>query len=447
MMAKILLACWSMTSAAVLLLGLAVLALTPLPEVHALENGLALTPPMGWLSWERFGCNVDCQNHPTSCISQDLYLTQAQLVVLGGYRDAGYRYINIDDCWSEKERNENGDIVASASRFPRGIQWLAREIHALGLLLGLYGDIGSQTCAGYPGFEGNFEKDALNLASLEIDSIKVDGCHSNHSTFNETYPAFGKALNKTGRPILYNCQWPLYDANSHHGENPDLLNHEIGQTCNQWRNYYDIFDDWTSVRVTIDFFSRSSPSDTLVRAGGPGHWNDPDMLVIGNPGLSLSEQQIQFGLWAIFAAPLLMSVDLREISPESATILLNTEVIAVNQDPMGHQGYCAHGADSDIRVYVRELLPSTGIPCGKGLSDTWAVALVNFMSIFQEREIIFNPKDHLPHGGDQWETFHARDIVHHVDKGIYNSSMSVPVDESSLRMFVVVRSCAHKMDE
>lgn len=361
-------------------------------------------------------------------------------MVVGGYRDAGYRYVNIDDCWSEKERDSDGNLVADRHRFPSGMRYLADEIHSLGLLFGLYGDIGTMTCARYPGFAGHFEQDARRLAlDFEIDSIKVDGCNSDSSIYNITYPAFGAALNKTGRPILYNCQWPLYSKETHHGEVPDLLNHEIGRTCNQWRNYYDVFDDWSlSIRSIIDFWSRTSPNDTLVTAAGAGRWNDPDMLVVGNPGLSISEQQVQFCLWSMFAAPLMISADLRFMPRESAEILLNQEVIAINQDGLGRQGWCAEGAHANIRVYVRELMPSFGQACPKGTSDRWAVVLANFNSIFSTVAIAFVPDKHLP-DGSSWSVFSVRDALAHVDLAPATDKLVVDVDESSVRAFVVTR--------
>jgi Alpha galactosidase A len=203
----------------------------------ALDNGLALTPPMGWLSWERFGCNVDCQHFPEDCISEELYLRQARLLVDHGYLAAGYRYVQIDDCWSTKKRNATtGDLEADPIRFPRGMRALADDLHGMGLLLGLYGDIGTETCAGYPGFAGHFEQDAHRLAiDWLVDSIKVDCCHSNRKTYNATYPAFGQALNSTGRAVLYSCSWPLADATSNKGEHPDILNPLVKPVCNQWR--------------------------------------------------------------------------------------------------------------------------------------------------------------------------------------------------------------------
>jgi Alpha galactosidase A len=245
-----------------------------------LDNGVGRTPPMGWLSWERFGCQTNCELFPDTCISEHLYLTQAQLMVDWGFRDAGYVYVNIDDCWAEMERDSTtGKLVADRKRFPRGIQYLSNTFHSMGLKLGLYGDIGKATCEGYPGFEGNFRLDAETLAEWGVDSIKVDACHADESLFNITYPQFGRALNATGRPILYSCSWPNdYYERRHHWEDPDYLNHGIKQTCNIWRNYFDIHDSWESVSKTINFWARNSSIDVMVRAAGPGHFNDPDMV-------------------------------------------------------------------------------------------------------------------------------------------------------------------------
>lgn len=257
-----------------------VLVSTCLNCSNALENGLARTPPMGWLSWERFGCQVDCNASLGECISADLYMTQARLLVDQGFQDAGYIYVNIDDCWSERQRDpDTGRLVADKTRFPNGIHHLSKSLHRRGLKLGLYGDIGKSTCEGYPGFEGHFSLDAQTLADWEVDSIKVDACNADENLFNETYPEFGKALNRTGRPIVYSCSWPNdYYERRHHWEVPDYLNHGIKQTCNTWRNYFDINDSWESVSKTIDFWSRNSSNDVMVRAAGPGHFNDPDMV-------------------------------------------------------------------------------------------------------------------------------------------------------------------------
>lgn len=399
--------------------------------LFALDNGLALTPPMGWLSWERFGCQVDCETYPDSCISEYLYLQQAKGLVEGGYLEAGYRYVDIDDCWSEKER-QNGKIVPDRHRFPKGIRWLSDQMHSLGLFLGLYGDIGTLTCAGYPGYQDHFEIDAHTLAEdFRVDSIKVDGCYANTSQFAESYPDFGKALNKTGRSILYSCSWPAY-LSPNYGEDPDVLNHGIKQHCNTWRNYYDIEDSWDSVQTIMKWWSRGKDAKTL--AAGPGHWNDPDMLVVGNPGLSISEQRAQFAIWAILAAPLYISADLRTISDESRDILLNRDIIAVNQDLMGRQGWCVD-CEGNLQVWIRELLPSNGKACSFGASDQWAIALMNVDSIYSTAEITFEPLRHLGHN---WTSFSVHDL-YTSDRMIADTKLTVKVDESSVKMYKVVR--------
>ena len=361
-----------------------------------------------------------------------------------GFLDAGYEYVNIDDCWSEPER-VNGKIVEDKSRFPHGLKNLSATLHSWGFKFGLYGDIGEKTCVGYPGFQGHFEEDAWMLAhEFGVDSIKVDTCHANDTEFNMTYPAFGRALNKTGRPILYSCGWPDdYYEQFHHWEIPDYLNHGIKQTCNTWRNYNDVFDSWESITSIVNFFARTSPEDVLLRASGKGGWNDPDMLVIGNPGLSLSEEQAQFAMWAMFAAPLMMSTDLRTISKESRDILLNKDIIAVNQDALGRQGWCAE-TQRWTRVWVRELVPtwwnhSAGAandPCPPGTSDSWAVVLENRYTIFWKQPITFDPRRHLPNG-DHLHSFFARDLISRQDLGIYENNITTLVDESSVAMYKV----------
>ncbi|KAK6637161.1 hypothetical protein RUM44_007575 [Polyplax serrata] len=145
---------------------------------NALENGLARTPPMGWLSWERFRCNTDCKNDPDNCISDRLFRKMADLVVSEGYAAVGYKYINIDDCWLEKERNFAGQLVPDRERFPYGMKDLSNYIHSKGLKFGIYEDYGNYTCAGYPGILGHLERDAQTFASWDVDYVKLDGCYS-----------------------------------------------------------------------------------------------------------------------------------------------------------------------------------------------------------------------------------------------------------------------------
>ncbi|XP_072723999.1 alpha-N-acetylgalactosaminidase isoform X2 [Ciconia boyciana] len=262
----------------------------------ALENGLALTPPMGWLAWERFRCNVDCRADPRNCISETLFFEMADRLAEDGWRELGYKYINIDDCWSAKQRDAAGRLVADPERFPRGIKALADYVHARGLKLGIYGDLGTLTCGGYPGTTlGYVEQDAQTFAEWGVDMLKLDGCYSSREEQAEGYPEMARALNSTGRPIVYSCSWPAYQ-------------------------------------------------------GGL-----PPKLIIGNFGLSYEQSRSQMALWTVMAAPLLMSTDLRTISPSAKEILQNRLMIQINQDPLGIQGRRIVKEKSHIEVFLRPL--------------------------------------------------------------------------------------------
>ncbi|KAK7503869.1 hypothetical protein BaRGS_00004992 [Batillaria attramentaria] len=238
---------------------------------HGLDNGLARTPPMGWLSWQRYRCNTDCKNQPEECISESLYKAMADRMVSDGYRDAGYVYVNIDDCWPAKKRDANLSLVADPDRFPSGIKALADYVHAKGLKLGIYSDMGSETCGGYPGSKFYMERDAQTFAAWGIDSLKLDGCYSTIDDFPIGYPIMGLELNKTGRPILYSCSWPAYYT----GKKLIPPYKDIAQNCNLWRNYDDIDDSFDSVTNIIQWFAQDKGNFTKV--AGPGNWNDPDM--------------------------------------------------------------------------------------------------------------------------------------------------------------------------
>nr|XP_042906106.1 alpha-N-acetylgalactosaminidase isoform X2 [Parasteatoda tepidariorum] len=308
-----------------------ILICSPL-NVVSLDNGLALTPPMGWLSWLRFVCNIDCKEDPLNCISEKLYMDMADEMVAEGFKDAGYEYVNVDDCWMAKERDSSGKLVPNSERFPSGIKALADYVHAKGLKLGIYTDCGTKTCAGYPGSFNNYEIDAQTFAEWGIDMLKVDGCYANPKDMDALYPSITSALNNTGRPIVFSCSWPAYQVDT--GMDPDYSS--IAKHCNLWRNYNDIEDSWASVLSIIDFYA--AHQDELIAAAGPGHWNDPDMIIGGNFGLSYEEARSQLALWAIMASPLLMSNDLRSLKPEFKELLLNKDILSINQDTLGLMG-------------------------------------------------------------------------------------------------------------
>ncbi|KAL1502107.1 hypothetical protein ABEB36_007301 [Hypothenemus hampei] len=301
-------------------------------QVQCLNNGLALTPPMGWMHWQRYRCVVDCKAYPDDCIREELFREIADEIVNNGFKDAGYEYVIIDDCWASKERDNNSRLQPDPKRFPSGIKALADYMHGKGLKLGIYADYGTKTCAGYPGSIEFLELDAQTFADWEVDYLKLDGCYSDILTMELGYSLMSRYLNQTGRPIVYSCSWPAYQEPI--GIHPNY--EKMSEVCNLWRNWDDIDDSWSNVTNILKWFSDNQ--DRIANYAGPGHWNDPDMLIIGNFGLSYEQAKAQLAIWAILAAPLIMSVDLKNIDPKFRDLLLNKDVIAIDQDPLGIQG-------------------------------------------------------------------------------------------------------------
>nr|XP_017014915.2 alpha-N-acetylgalactosaminidase [Drosophila takahashii] len=347
-----------------------------------LDNGLALKPPMGWMSWERFRCLTDCQLYPDECISEKLFQRHADLLVSEGYADAGYEYIIIDDCWLEKNRdNDTQKLVPDKKRFPSGLNALSDHIHNKGLKFGLYQDYGTNTCAGYPGVIKHMQLDAQTFADWDVDYVKLDGCYANISDMATGYPEFGRLLNETGRPMVYSCSWPAYQEDA--GEMPDY--ESLKKHCNLWRNWDDIDDSLESLMQIMDYFAKNQ--DRIQPHGGPGHWNDPDMLLLGNYGLSYDQSKLQMAIWAVMAAPLIMSNDLAAVRPEIKDILQNREVIAVNQDELGIQGLRVLSRNQ-IEVWKRPITPVT-----KSGHHSYAVAFVSRRDDGAPYRIPFTAKD------------------------------------------------------
>ncbi|MDX2023589.1 MAG: glycoside hydrolase family 27 protein [Deltaproteobacteria bacterium] len=280
---------------------------------------LATTPPMGWNSWNKFACNV----------SEDLIKGAADALVSSGMKDAGYNYIVIDDCW-QISRDAKGKIVADPKRFPAGIKALADYVHGKGLKFGIYSDAGTQTCAKRPGSKGHEALDAKTYAEWGVDYVKYDWCNTPGQDTRDAYARMSQALSASGRPMVFSiCEWG--------STQPWLWAQGVGHL---WRTTGDIQDCWDCARswggmgIThiIDQMAELHPF------AGPGHWNDPDMLEVGNGGLSAIENRSHFSFWALFAAPLIAGNDLQNMTPEVRAILTNKEVIAVNQDALGMQG-------------------------------------------------------------------------------------------------------------
>jgi len=298
------------------------------PTESGSETILAATPPMGFNTWNRFGCDV----------SETLVREMAEAMVETGMRDAGYQYVVIDDCW-QVARDDEGHIAPDPERFPSGMKALADHVHDLGLKFGLYTDAGPKTCQGRPGSLGYEEEDAGTYAAWGVDYVKVDWCHADSLNAPAHYARFRDAFASTGRPMVLSiCEW---------GRNrPWEWGEGIGQL---WRTTSDIRDSWESLLWILD------ANERLDEAAGPGHWNDPDMLEVGNGGMTSEEYRAHFSLWAMMAAPLMAGNDLRDMREEIREILTNPEVIAVDQDPLGVQGRVSLDRGYGLQVWTKPL--------------------------------------------------------------------------------------------
>jgi len=314
-------------------------------------EGLALTPPMGWNSWNKFGCDV----------SEKLIKEIADAIVSSGMKDAGYEYVVIDDCW-QVDRDENGNIVPDPERFPNGMKHVVDYVHSLGLKFGIYSDAGTKTCQGRPGSRGYEFQDARTYVSWGVDYVKYDWCHTSTQDAKASYTLMRDAIYKAGKPIVFSiCEWGL--------SKPWVWAKDVGHL---WRTTDDIMDCWDCVdeRNNAGFTVLLDRVVGLESYAGPGHWNDPDMLEVGNSGLTVSESRAHFSLWCILAAPLMAGNDLRDMSAETKEILMNKEAIAVDQDVMGKVGVKVRD-DGDLEVWVKQLADgSRGVVLfNRGLTD------------------------------------------------------------------------------
>ena len=314
------------------------------------EN-LALTPPMGWNSWNGFGCNVD----------EKLIRDTADAIVSSGMKDAGFQYVVIDDCW-HGDRDAQGFIRPDASRFPSGMKALGDYIHGKGLKFGIYSDVGAKTCGGRPGSRGHEYQDAMIYASWGVDYLKYDWCNSEGLSAVGAYTTMRDALHTTGRPIVLSlCEW---------GENkPWEWAKNIGHL---WRTTGDITACWDceenhgtwSRWGILRIIDKEKP---LRNYAGPGHWNDPDMLEVGN-GMSAAEDRAHFSMWAMLAAPLMSGNDVGKMSAETRQILINKDVIAVDQDPLGVPAFPAV-SENGIEIWARPLSNGNWAICFLNRSD------------------------------------------------------------------------------
>jgi alpha-galactosidase len=300
-------------------------------------DGLAATPQMGWNSWNKFACDID----------EKLIRETADAMVKLGLKDAGYQYINIDDCW-HGTRDEHGDMRPDPQRFPSGMKALSDYVHARGLKLGIYSDVGDKTCGGRPGSRGHEYQDAKTYAAWGIDYLKYDWCESKGLNAVGAYTTMRDAIRAANRPILFSmCEW---------GDNkPWEWAADVGHS---WRTTGDIYPCWDCEK-SADTWSRWGVMRILdMQAGlrkyaGPGHWNDMDMLEVGM-GMTEDEDRAHFSIWAMMNSPLIAGNDIRSMSAATRAILTNRAVIAVNQDERGIQAWRFMN-DGQLEMYAKPL--------------------------------------------------------------------------------------------
>ena len=357
-------------------------------------DGLSLTPAMGWNSWNEFACDVN----------EDLIKTMADAVIESGMRDAGYVYINIDDCW-HGERDENGFIQEDKTKFPSGMKALADYMHERGLKLGIYSDAGYKTCAGYPGSRGYEYQDALQYAKWGIDYLKYDWCNTDGLKARGAYMTMRDALANAGRPILFSmCEWGT-----------DVPWEWGGDVAHSWRTSGDIwpcFDcekvydeglptQWSSWGVTRIIDMREG----IRKYAGPDHFNDFDMMEVGN-GMTAGEDRAHFVMWSMLASPLIAGNDIRSMSDETRELLTNKEIIALNQDALGVQAF-RHTVMDSVGIWFKALedgdVAVAFLNRGKEahtLNFTWknyVIADPDFDYVFDFTENTYQIRDVLDH--------------------------------------------------
>lgn len=371
----------------------------PLCFAQKFEN-VALTPPMGWNSWNTFEVNIN----------EDLVKKTADIIVSSGLKDAGYEYIVLDDGWMVKDhRDKNGDLVPDPVKFPHGMKALIDYVHSKGLKFGLYNCAGTQTCAGYPGTRGYEYQDARFYANLGIDFLKYDWCNTNGINATEAYTTMSKALKAAGKPIVFSiCEW---------GDNqPWDWATPVG---NLWRisgDIYPCFDceykheegNWSSWGVLRILEMRKD----IRKFSGPDHWNDFDMMEVGN-GMTITEDKSHFTLWSMMASPLFAGNDLRIMKSETLNILTNKEIIAINQDALGIQGF-KYQSENGVDVWVKPLF-----------DENWAVVFLNRSD--KTQKINFDWKKHIIEDKDfkyilnlTSQKYNVRDLWEHIDLGNTN---------------------------
>ena len=388
-------------------------AASPAPR----SNGLALTPPIGWSSWNNFGEDID----------EQLVVDTIEAMIANGMRDAGYVFVNLDDGWQRyKGARRDHPLEVDPKKFPHGIAWLSNYAHARGMKLGIYSGPGQTTCAGYTGSEGHEADDAKMFASWGIDHLKYDSCCSHRDApkteLQRIFRTMSDALLAQKRGIVLHachCGWG------------DIWEWASGLGVNHWRIGQDISDDFNypgnREKYYFDVLDQLDRGVGLEKYAGPGHWNDYDMLIVGldgkskqlvGTGASNTEYRTHFSLWAMVSSPLLVGADIRKLDAYSLETLTNKEIIALNQDPAGSVAQKVRD-DGDLEVFSRELA-----------DGSHAVLLLNRGAT--TAEMSFSPRRDMQVPMDR---FSVRDLWKHRDLGTYDMPVTVEVQSHEARVF------------
>lgn len=403
----------SLLLAATLALAIAAPAATGAPR----SNGLALTPPLGWSSWNNFGEEIN----------EQLIVETIDAMIANGMRDAGYVYVNLDDGWQRyKGSRRDHPLEADPKKFPRGIAWLADYAHERGMKLGIYSGPGQTTCAGYTGSEDHEAADAQMFANWGVDHLKYDSCCSHRDApkgeLQKIFRAMSEALMAQTRGIVLHachCGWG------------DIWEWAAALGVNHWRIGQDISDDFNypghREKYYFDVLDQLDRGVGLEKYAGPGHWNDYDMLIVGlqgrsrqlvGAGASNIEYRTHFSLWAMVSSPMLVGADVRKLDEYSLETLLNREILALNQDPAGNVARRVRD-DGALQIFAKELA-----------DGSYAVLLLNRGG--QTANMTFSPREDLQVPMDRYS---VRDLWQHRDLGAYDIPFTAEVQSHAARVY------------
>jgi alpha-galactosidase len=364
------------------------------------EN-IAKTPPMGWNSWNKYGCDV----------SEDLIMQMADEMVNSGMKKAGYEYIVIDDCW-QVDRDENGEIVIDKTNFSHGIKYLADYIHSKGLKFGIYSDAGTKTCQNRPGGRGHEYQDARTYARWGVDYLKYDWCNTNTQNAEASYSTMRDALYSAEHPVVFSlCEWGT--------SKPWEWAKDVGHL---WRTTGDIVDRWDSMMAIVD------KEKDLAKYAGPGYWNDPDMLEVGNGGMTTEEYKTHFSLWCMLAAPLMAGNDLGNMSPQTKKILTNKDLIEIDQDSLGKQGFC-YRDNGNYEIWIKKLRNDEKATCLLNRSDEVKTVQVDFDMLLKAKD------DYWSSDSYNLKDYKVYDLWEHEDVKLKQNIITIKIPPHSVKVY------------